>query len=82
MLTRINGVAFRNQEELEAWEKQQQEARERDHRKIGKEMRLFMTDDLGWPRPAHVPARRLHRLAGAGELYQGEGSVHAATCTL
>ena len=46
MLTRINGVAFRNQEELEAWEKQQQEARERDHRKIGKEMGLFMTDDL------------------------------------
>ena len=46
MLTRINGVAFRNQEELDAWEKQQQEARERDHRKIGKEMRLFMTDDL------------------------------------
>ena len=46
MLTRINGVAFRNQEELDAWEKQQQEARERDHRKIDKEMRLFMTDDL------------------------------------
>ena len=46
MLTRINGVAFHNQEELDAWEKQQQEARERDHRKIGKEMRLFMTDDL------------------------------------
>ncbi|WP_300369179.1 threonine--tRNA ligase, partial [uncultured Subdoligranulum sp.] len=36
----------RNQEELDAWEKQQQEARERDHRKIGKEMHLFMTDDL------------------------------------
>uniref|UniRef100_UPI003FF13F89 threonine--tRNA ligase n=1 Tax=Gemmiger formicilis TaxID=745368 RepID=UPI003FF13F89 len=46
MLTRINGVAFHSQEELDAWEKQQQEARERDHRKIGKEMRLFMTDDL------------------------------------
>ena len=46
MLTRINGVAFRNQEELDAWEKEQQEARERDHRKIGKEMGLFMTDDL------------------------------------
>ena len=43
MLTRINGVAFRNQEELDAWEKEQQEARERDHRKIGKEMGLFMT---------------------------------------
>ena len=38
MLTRINGVAFRNQEELDAWEKEQQEARERDHRKIGKEI--------------------------------------------
>ena len=33
MLTRINGVAFHNQEELEAWEKEQQEARERDHRR-------------------------------------------------
>ena len=46
MLTRINGVAFATQEELEAYEKQQEEARARDHRKIGKEMSLFMTDDL------------------------------------
>ena len=46
MLTRINGVAFRTAEELAAWEKQQAEARERDHRKIGREMQLFMTDDL------------------------------------
>ena len=46
MLTRINGVAFRSTEELAEWEKQQAEARERDHRKIGKEMQLFMTDDL------------------------------------
>ena len=44
MLTRINGVAFRSAEELE--DRQQQEARERDHRKIGREMQLFMTDDL------------------------------------
>ena len=57
MLTRINGVAFRNQEELDAWEKEQQEARERDHRKIGKEMRLFMTDDLvGRGLPMFLPA--------------------------
>lgn len=56
MLTRINGVAFRSQEELDAWEKQQQEARERDHRKIGKEMRLFMTDDLvGRGLPMYLP---------------------------
>ena len=46
MLTRINGVAFRTAEELAEWEKQQAEARERDHRKIGREMQLFMTDDL------------------------------------
>ena len=57
MLTRINGVAFRNQEELDAWEKEQQEARERDHRKIGKEMGLFMTDDLvGRGLPMFLPA--------------------------
>ena len=70
MLTRINGVAFHNQEELEAWEKEQQEARERDHRKIGKEMGLFMTDDLvGRGLPMFLPAgvvmetgRKVHRI--------------------
>ncbi len=46
MLTRINGVAFHNQDELKAWEVEQEEAKARDHRKIGKEMQLFMTDDL------------------------------------
>ena len=46
MLTRINGVAFATQEELEEYERQMEEARQRDHRKIGKEMSLFMTDDL------------------------------------
>ena len=46
MLTRVNGVAFRNGEELKTWEVEQEEARARDHRKIGKEMQLFMTDDL------------------------------------
>lgn len=46
MLTRINGVAFSSQEELDEYEKMMEEARARDHRKIGKEMSLFMTDDL------------------------------------
>ncbi len=46
MLTRINGVAFHNGEELKAWEVEQEEAKARDHRKIGREMQLFMTDDL------------------------------------
>ena len=56
MLTRINGVAFRSAEELADWEKQQAEARERDHRKIGKEMQLFMTDELvGRGLPMYLP---------------------------
>ena len=46
MLTRINGVAFSSKEELEQYEKEMEEARARDHRKIGKEMGLFMTDNL------------------------------------
>ena len=46
MLTRINGVAFRTAEELAEYEEQVKEAKARDHRKIGKDMRLFMTDDL------------------------------------
>ena len=46
MLTRINGVAFQSQAELEQYEKEVEEAKARDHRKIGKEMGLFMTDDL------------------------------------
>ncbi len=56
MLTRINGVAFHNNEELAVWEKEQAEARERDHRKIGKEMQLFMSDDLvGRGMPMFLP---------------------------
>ena len=46
MLTRINGVAFASNEELDEYLKQQEEAKARDHRKIGKEMGLFMTDEL------------------------------------
>ena len=46
MLTRLNGTAFRNQEELKEFERQQEEAKARDHRRIGREMKLFMTDDL------------------------------------
>lgn len=46
MLTRLNGVAFRTQEDLDSYETQVREAKARDHRKIGREMKLFMTDDL------------------------------------
>ncbi len=46
MLTRLKGTAFLTKEELEAYEKRVEEAKARDHRRIGKQMRLFMTDDL------------------------------------
>ncbi len=41
MLTRIYGVAFETKEELEAHLHQLEEARRRDHRKLGKELELF-----------------------------------------
>ncbi len=46
MLTRIHGTAFATQAELDEHLKKLAEAAERDHRKIGREMHLFMTDDL------------------------------------
>lgn len=46
MLTRIYGVAFATEEELEAYLKQQEEAKNRDHRKLGKELDLFCFSEL------------------------------------
>lgn len=45
-LQRIYGTAFGNRTELEDWLKAQEEARKRDHRKIGKEMGLFTISPL------------------------------------
>jgi len=46
MLTRIYGVAFATQEELEEYLKRQEEAKARDHRKLGRELDLFCFSDL------------------------------------
>ena len=46
MLTRIYGVAFESEEELEEYLKRQDEAKARDHRKLGKELDLFTFSDL------------------------------------
>ncbi len=46
MLTRIYGVAFATDEELEEYLKRQEEAKKRDHRKLGKELDLFCFSDL------------------------------------
>ena len=55
MLTRINGVAFRNKDEMDAHFKLLEEAAKRDHRKIGKEMELFMFSDFGPGFPFWLP---------------------------
>lgn len=45
MLTRIHGVSFLTDEELENFLKLLEEARRRDHRALGKELSLFIQDD-------------------------------------
>ena len=46
MLTRIYGVAFPTEKELDEYLKRQEEAKKRDHRKLGKELDLFCFSDL------------------------------------
>ncbi|MES2216509.1 MAG: threonine--tRNA ligase [Patescibacteria group bacterium] len=46
MLTRIYGLAFENKEELEQYEKMMAEAEKRDHKKLGKELKLFSMSPL------------------------------------
>lgn len=46
MLTRIYGLAFSTKEELEKHEWQLEEGKKRDHRKLGKELKLFTISDL------------------------------------
>ena len=55
MLTRIGGIAFRTQDELKDYMKLMEEAEKRDHRRIGKEMGLFMLCDEGPGFPFFLP---------------------------
>ncbi len=55
MLTRISGVAFASKEDLENHLKMLEEAEKRDHRRIGKEMELFMMADEGPGFPFWLP---------------------------
>lgn len=81
MLQRIYGLLFENATELEEYEKQQEEARRRDHRKIGRDMKLFdIYEEVG---PGHVvwlPAgatirRELERWIEDLELERGYSHV-------
>lgn len=56
MLTRIYGIAFENKSELDAYLAQQEEAKKRDHRKLGKELELFtVIDEIGPGLPLFYP---------------------------
>ena len=55
MLTRIYGTAFLTKEDLEQYLTMLEEAKKRDHRKIGREMGLFMFSDFGPGFPFFLP---------------------------
>jgi len=55
MLQRIYGTAFYNKKEMDAYVKQIEEAKERDHRKLGKELELFFFDQLSPGSPFFMP---------------------------
>lgn len=82
MLTRIYGLAFETKEELAAYKEQQEEAKKRDHRKLGKELDLFTFSDLVGPgMPLFTPrgttirseivnySRELNARLGFGEVH-------------
>ena len=56
MLQRVYGVCFDNEEDLKEYIEYLEDCKNRDHRKIGKEMELFMSDDLvGRGLPMYLP---------------------------
>lgn len=64
MLTRIYGLAFATKEELDAYLIQREEAKKRDHRKLGKELDLFTFSDLvGSGMPLWTPRGNIVRNA-------------------
>ena len=80
MLTRIYATAFAKKEELEAYITMMEEAKKRDHRKLGKELGLFMMHEAGPGFPFFLPKgmilkntlleywREIHKKAGYVEI--------------
>ena len=80
MLTRVNGTAFATKEELDEHLRLLEEAKKRDHRKIGREMDIFMMRDEAPGFPFFLPNgmtlknellsywREIHRAAGYVEI--------------
>ena len=80
MLTRIYATAFPKKEELEAYITMMEEAKKRDHRKLGRELGLFMMHEAGPGFPFFLPKgmilkntlldywREIHKKAGYVEI--------------
>lgn len=77
MLTRVYGVSFPSQKELDEHLQMLEEAKKRDHRKLGKELGIFaMDDDVGPGLPLWLPngtiiIEELEKLAKETELAAG-----------
>ena len=73
MLQRIYGVAFYNQEDLDQYLFELEEAKQRDHRKIGKEQELFMNHVLvGSGMPMWLPNGAIIRKQLENYIYEKE----------
>lgn len=77
MLTRIYGTAFKSKEELEKYLLMQEEAKKRDHRKLGKELDLFVFSDVVgkglplWTPRGSIIRRELERFIVDEEIRRG-----------
>jgi threonyl-tRNA synthetase len=80
-LQRIYGTAFKNKTEMEAWFKLLEEAKERDHRKLGKRLELFTIDDavgqglVLWMPKGAIVRQELQNFISAELVKQGYQSV-------
>ena len=73
MLQRIYGVCFTNEEDLNNCLAEIEEAKQRDHRKIGKDMEIFMTDELvGAGMPLWLPNGAIIRKQLENYIYDKE----------
>ncbi len=82
MLTRVKGTAFKTQEELDNYLKLLEEAERRDHRRIGKEMGLFMFRDEAPGFPFFLPKGMLLKNALIDywrEIHSRENYVEIST---
>lgn len=83
MLQRIYGVCFDKEEDLNIYLKELEEAKERDHRKIGKDLDIFMSHDLvGKGMPLWLPNGAIIRKQLENYIYEKEqkmGYMHVYT---